>query len=119
MSGLGAPLPRQSQWLRRRCFTTAGSLKSTHSWWTALAPQRMDRERRFSTLGHGQLDNEPRADRPTGGITAVLGTNAAAMRLDDLLGNRKTEPGMGAEFFAGGTLAVEAFENRVELSFGN
>ena len=45
--------------------------------------------------------------------------DGAAMRVDDLLGDGEAEPGMGAELFAGRTLAVEALEDRLELVLGD
>ena len=48
-------------------------------------------------------------------VVPVLGPDAAAMRLDDLLRDRQAEPGMGAEFLAGRALGVEAVEDRGQL----
>ncbi len=66
-----------------------------------------------------QADAKAGADDDAGPILAVLGPDHAAMGFDDLLGDRQTEPGMRAKFLAGGTLGVEAVENRGELVVRN
>ena len=66
-----------------------------------------------------QSDNEAGADQAAIDVAAVLGADAAAMCFDDLLGDGEAEPGMGPEFLAGRTLAVEALEDRFELALGD
>src|SRR5205085_6872840 len=52
-----------------------------------------------------QADQKTRAaDHPLG-VGPVLRPDPAAMRLDDLFRDRQPEPGMRAEFLAGGPLA--------------
>src|SRR5437764_12832951 len=66
-----------------------------------------------------QADDEAGAEDGAAGTAAILGADDAAMRLDDLLRDREAEPGMGAEFLAGGPLAVEAVEDRRKLGIGD
>src|SRR5690606_20669554 len=62
-----------------------------------------------------QADVEARAAHVALRVDAVRHQDAAAMRLDDLLGDAEAEAGVGAVFLARRTLAVEALEDRLEL----
>src|SRR5665213_2182721 len=79
-----------------------------------IAPQYI----RGSGAG-GQPDAEARAGIMAGVVAPVLGNDAAAMAIDDLLGDRKAETRMRAEFFARWPLGIEALEDRLQLAFGN
>src|SRR6266702_5456507 len=66
-----------------------------------------------------QAEDEAGADDGATGAATVLGADDAAMRLDDLPGNRQAEPGMGAEFLTRRALAVEAVEDCHQLGIGD
>src|SRR6266581_8122013 len=66
-----------------------------------------------------QLDHEASAEDAALGIPAVLGAHDPMVGLDDLLGDGEAEAAVGAEFLARGPLAIEAVEDRFELTVGN
>src|SRR3546814_7097366 len=52
-------------------------------------------------------------------IVAVVGADAAAVGIDDLLRDAEAESGMGAELLARRTFGVEALEHRLQFALRN
>src|SRR5487761_475192 len=70
-------------------------------------------------LASRQPNGEARAQHLTAIVGAVFGADLAAVVFHNLLRDRQAETGMGAEFFAGRPLGIEALEYRGEFAFGN
>ena len=73
--------------------------------------RRVD-EQRFGHQASGRRIRKRAPQTSPDAIVPVLGPDAAAMRLDDLLRDRQAEPRMGAECLTRRALGIEAVEDR-------